>query len=115
MQMSVEFWETARLAAARAALEAWKEIKPLYEGQCAVRMKEDQSLATEADQLADEIIIETLRKQFAVPEFGYLTEESEDSFVRLDAKRVWIIDPIDGTRDFIKRNGNFAMHIGLVE
>ena len=70
---------------------------------------------TEADKLADRLIVDRLKSMFPSPDFGYLTEESEDNKERLGCKRVWIIDPIDGTKEFIKKNGNFVIHIALAE
>jgi len=55
-----------------------------------------------------------LQRVFPESEYGYLTEETEDSLDRLQRERVWIIDPIDGTNDFIEQTGMFCMQIGLV-
>jgi 3'(2'), 5'-bisphosphate nucleotidase len=108
-------WETAREAACRVAVEAWGVIQPIYEGEFEVEIKPDTSPTTEADKQADRLIVQRLRREFPSPQYGYLSEEGEHGLERLECPRVWIIDPIDGTRDFIKRNGNFAVHIGLVE
>lgn len=109
-----ELWEHARVAACRVALEAWTAIRHLYAGGYAV-VEKDDGPATDADRIADRFIIERLGQQFPPEKYGYLTEESEEDPSRRDRKRVWIIDPIDGTKDFIARNGNFAVHIALVE
>ena len=111
---STTLWETARDAACRIALEAWTAIEPLYDGGYAITEKVDGP-CTEADKRADQLIVERLSLLFPAPEYGYLTEESEDQPGRLTCDRVWIIDPIDGTREFIKHSGNFVIHIGLVE
>ena len=47
------------------------------------------------------------------PDDGVLSEESKDDLVRLEKERVWIIDPLDGTKEFIARNGEFSIMIGL--
>lgn len=107
-------WETARNDACRAALEAWVAIEPFYQGGYHIREKVDGP-CTEADQLADGLIVNRLKTMYPAPDFGYLTEESEDNQERLTSKHVWIIDPIDGTREFIKKSGNFVIQIGLVE
>ncbi|MEZ5425050.1 MAG: 3'(2'),5'-bisphosphate nucleotidase CysQ [Pyrinomonadaceae bacterium] len=68
---------------------------------------------TVADRTASEIIVSGLEKAF--PEDGILSEEKPDTEHRLSKKRAWIIDPLDGTKGFINRNGDFAVQIGLAE
>ncbi len=66
---------------------------------------------TEADYAANDLIMRGLREEF--PEDGFLSEESVDSDRRLTLSRVWMIDPLDGTRGFISGSGDFAVQIGL--
>src|SRR6266550_7594572 len=66
---------------------------------------------TAADREANELIVGRLQKEF--PDDGILAEESVDSEHRLDRNRVWLIDPMDGTKNFIARDGDFAVQIGL--
>src|SRR5229473_1261785 len=66
---------------------------------------------TAADREANELIVSRLRKDF--PDDGILAEESTDSDHRLEKDRVWLIDPMDGTKNFINRHGDFAVQIGL--
>lgn len=66
---------------------------------------------TAADREANELIVNRLRQEF--PDDGILAEESSDSEHRLDKNRVWLIDPMDGTKNFIARDGDFAVQIGL--
>ena len=66
---------------------------------------------TAADREANELIVTRLQKEF--PADGILAEESTDSDHRLDKDRVWLIDPMDGTKNFIARDGDFAVQIGL--
>ena len=66
---------------------------------------------TAADREANELIVSRLLREF--PEDGILAEESSDSERRLDKERVWLIDPMDGTKNFIARDGDFAVQIGL--
>ena len=66
---------------------------------------------TAADREANELIVSRLRREF--PDDGILAEESSDSAHRLDKDRVWLIDPMDGTKNFIERDGDFAVHIGF--
>lgn len=68
---------------------------------------------TIADRAASELIVENLEKIF--PADGILSEEAFDTKERLLKKRVWMIDPIDGTLGFIKRQNDFAVQIGLAE
>lgn len=94
---------------------AWAAVRGFYRAKCEVFEKAGEGPATEADRLADRLISEALRRDYPESQYGYLTEESEDELVRLDRRRVWIIDPIDGTKEFIAGSGNFAVQIGLVE
>ena len=68
---------------------------------------------TIADRTASRIIVENLAENF--PADGILSEEEFDDKKRLAKKRVWIIDPLDGTQGFINKNGDFAVQIGLAE
>ncbi len=68
---------------------------------------------TIADRTASKIIVENLSKAF--PNDGILSEEEPDTAERLTKDRVWIIDPLDGTRGFINKDGDFAVQIGLAE
>lgn len=66
---------------------------------------------TAADREANDLIVRRLAAEF--PEDGILAEESADTEHRLDKSRVWMIDPMDGTKNFIQRDGDFAVQIGL--
>lgn len=68
---------------------------------------------TAADREANELIVSRLRQEF--PDDGILAEESSDTDERLGKDRVWLIDPMDGTKNFIQRDGDFAVQIGLAE
>lgn len=94
-----------------ACEEANKAILDVYSGEFAVEIKEDNSPVTVADKRSNEIILNYLREAF--PEDGFLSEESEDDSSRLEKHRVWIIDPLDGTKEFVARNGEFAVNIAL--
>ena len=76
-----------------------------------VEIKEDNSPVTKADKAADEIIREILSKNF--PYYSLLTEESFDDKKRLNNDYVWIVDPIDGTKDFVAHEDEFTVNIGL--
>lgn len=107
-------WEQARSLATETALETWEAIKSFYHATYEIFEKPDGP-ATEADRLADRLIVEKLSAGWSGEAFGFLTEESEDDPARLDKKQVWIIDPIDGTKSFISRDGNFAIHIAMTQ
>ncbi len=110
----VELWRLARAQAAHAAIATWGVIASYYNGSFYIEEKADGP-CTEADRAADLAILERLRRTFPPDRYGYLSEETVDDRDRLNHDRVWIIDPIDGTRDFINGTGNFAIHIALVE
>ena len=98
------------------AREAGAAVLDFYEGPLEIQQKadaDDCEPVTQADKLANEIIVERLRHEF--PDDGMLAEESIDTSHRLDKSRVWMIDPLDGTNGFIEGNGDFAVQIGLTE
>lgn len=96
-----------------AALRAGEKILDFYSRQSAeVHEKADGSLVTDADLAADHIIRETL--QTAFPSDPLLTEEGADDSQRLQSERCWIVDPIDGTNQFIERTGDFEVLIALI-
>src|SRR5215831_7275404 len=66
---------------------------------------------TAADREANDLIVRRLVNEF--PDDGILAEESKDTERRLEKERVWLIDPMDGTKNFIQRDGDFAVQIGL--
>jgi len=94
-----------------AAVKAGEEIIKVYSSDFSSKMKNDDSPITIADLKSNKIIKEILTKS------GYvvLSEEDKDSKKRLQEKRVWIVDPLDGTTDFVNRTGEFTVMIGLVE
>jgi len=96
---------------ARLAREAATIVNTFYIGSSEVRYKPGDEPVTEADRSANQHIVNRIRARF--PEDGILSEESKDDLVRLKQPRVWIIDPLDGTKEFIARNGEFSIMIGL--
>jgi 3'(2'), 5'-bisphosphate nucleotidase len=80
-------------------------------GSSEVRYKTDREPVTEADRSANQHIVARVKAMY--PGDGVLSEESKDDLVRLEKERVWIIDPLDGTKEFIARNGEFSIMIGL--
>ena len=76
-----------------------------------IEIKPDNSPVTEADLAANQAIIALIRASF--PSDAILSEELPDDRARLGQRRVWIVDPLDGTRDFIARTDHFCTHVGL--
>jgi 3'(2'), 5'-bisphosphate nucleotidase len=102
--------------ALRLAREAGATILDYYDGPVRVERKVDadelhSEPVTAADRAANELIVSGLEREF--PEDGILAEESLDTSRRLGKRRVWMIDPLDGTNGFIARDGDFAVQIGL--
>ena len=94
------------------AVEAGQAIMKVYQTDFAVGRKADDSPLTLADKTANEIIITGLRQSF--PEYAILSEESRDDLSRLQNEYCFIVDPLDGTKGFIQRNGQFTVNIALV-
>lgn len=104
-------WEQELAAAIHAAQEARQVIMDVYQQDFSVTMKEDHSPVTLADQKADELIRRFLQKQF--PTHAFLTEESQDHLTRLENPYCWIVDPVDGTKDFVAKDDEFTTNIAL--
>ena len=97
--------------ALKAATKAGREIMKVYEKDFSSKMKEDGSPITIADLKSNKIIKEILSKT----EYQILSEEDKDDVKRLKQNRIWIVDPLDGTSDFVNRTGEFTVMIALVE
>jgi myo-inositol-1(or 4)-monophosphatase len=98
--------------AMRAAREAGSIIMGRFKGKFDVQEKSKNNPVTTADIEANKKIRELVRESF--PEDGWLSEEDNDSSHRLRVSRVWVIDPIDGTKEFIEGVPQFAVSIGFV-
>ena len=103
--------DTLLQEAIKATRLAGEGIMAIYATDFAVEIKEDDSPVTQADKQADALIREYLGKRF--PEIGFLTEESIDTKDRLRQKAIWIVDPVDGTQDFVNRTGDFTTNVAL--
>ncbi|GHV13204.1 hypothetical protein FACS1894219_07660 [Clostridia bacterium] len=97
--------------AVKAAADAGNEIMKIYDSEFNVDYKNDKSPLTEADRRADALIQERL--SVYSPYIKILSEESTDDRSRLNADLCFIVDPLDGTKEFIKRNGEFTVNIGM--
>ena len=88
-------------------------IMGYYDKEYDVEYKQGDGPVTQADKASNEFITAQLKEAF--PQDGVLAEESKDDLGRLNRRRVWCVDPMDGTREFIDKVGQFAAMIGLVE
>ncbi|MGR3273293.1 3'(2'),5'-bisphosphate nucleotidase [Thalassococcus profundi] len=106
-------YETLTREMRRLAIEAGVKIMEIYDAdQMDVEVKADDSPVTAADKAADELISDGLRAAF--PDVALVTEEQAASH-RVDATTFLIVDPLDGTKEFINRRGDFTVNIALVE
>jgi 3'(2'), 5'-bisphosphate nucleotidase len=104
------------LQAVRAiAVDAGRKILDIYERGFEVDEKPDRSPVTEADRAAHELI--SARLTALTPDIPILSEESASAGFEQRAgwTRLWLVDPLDGTKEFISRNGEFTVNIALVE
>lgn len=91
--------------------QAGKAAMFYYKKEYRIKDKGEDSPVTEADMASEKVILEELGKY----NYGILSEESTDDKTRLEKERVWLVDPLDGTKDFIDKTGEFTIMIGLVE
>ncbi|MDI5921008.1 3'(2'),5'-bisphosphate nucleotidase CysQ [Halomonas sp. LR5S13] len=96
------------------ALDAGQAIMSVYARDFSIEEKADKSPLTEADKAAHDVIVKGLH---ALPvEIPVLSEEHTEGFDGANADgRYWLVDPLDGTKEFIKRNGEFTVNIALIE
>jgi 3'(2'), 5'-bisphosphate nucleotidase len=102
--------------AKRTAVKAGKVVLEIYDsGDFTSFQKEDDSPVTTADYKANEVIMDMLKKE--TPDIPIMSEETEIGSLTLRKtwERYWLIDPIDGTQEFIARSGDFAVNIALIE
>jgi 3'(2'), 5'-bisphosphate nucleotidase len=97
------------------AREAGRAILEVYASAFAVTEKEDRSPLTEADLRSERLILAGLRR--LAPEIPVLSEESDQVpwSTRRSWSRLWVVDPLDGTREFVQRNGEFTVNIALID
>ena len=98
------------------ARDAAAKIMEIYESEFAVQHKDDRSPLTAADLASHHCILAGLEQ--LAPDIPVLSEESAEdvpAVVRREWRRLWLVDPLDGTRAFIKRNGEFTVNIALIE
>ncbi len=96
------------------AQDAGDAIMKIYKKDFKIEYKDDKSPLTEADTKANEIICKSLLKLY--PNIPIMSEENQqvDYKIRKNWEYYWCIDPIDGTKEFIKKNGEFTVNIALI-
>ncbi len=110
MAFMMEKEKACAIAAARAAGDI---IRALYATDSTVAYKGKDNPVTVADWEANQRIHAILQGEF--PDYGWLSEETTDSPARLSRRRVWVVDPMDGTKEFMQKIPEFAVSIALVE
>ena len=96
--------------AINSVIDAGKTVMKIYNQPFETKIKSDNSPITEADITSNKII----QKIISTSDYPILSEETKDNKKRLEKETVWIIDPLDGTSDFINKTGEFTIMIGLV-
>lgn len=97
------------------AKEAGEKILQFYNSEIEVEFKGDQSPLTAADKASHTVISEKLKEEY--PEIPILSEEGMEIPFEERSKwdQFWLVDPLDGTKEFIKKNGEFTVNIALIE
>lgn len=99
----------------KISLDAGREILDVYDKEIEVEMKEDDSPLTQADQRSHQAIINGLQTEYGV--IPVLSEEGAD--IPYEERKSWtaffLVDPLDGTKEFIKKNGEFTVNIALID
>lgn len=115
MTSSLSSLQTLRDACTGFARDAAREIMRIYAGDLGERTKADESPVTDADHAAEAIILAGLRD--LTPDMPVVAEEemAAGRVPKLDGGPFWLVDPLDGTKEFIKRNGEFTVNIALIE
>lgn len=111
--MNAYFFDTA--AVVNLIKQAGSAVMEIYRQDFAVYEKEDASPVTEADITAEKIIFDGLKE--LMPDIPVVGEEhvAAGEAADLTQKYFWLVDPVDGTADFVKKNGEFTINIALIE
>ncbi len=106
-------WEHELQVAKEAAVAAGLVIMEIYNDcdDMQVEYKDGDMPLTAADKASNRIIVDMLRREF--PLYAILSEEEKDDLTRLENDLCFVVDPLDGTKEFIKRNGQFTVNIAL--
>ena len=106
-------WEEEYQVLTSAVREAGAEALRLAADGFQIYTKPDDSPVTSADHAVNKLLMDRLLGRF--PGDGWLSEETPDTAARLEKTRVWVIDPIDGTKAFIRREPEFCISVALLE
>ncbi|MBR2414958.1 MAG: 3'(2'),5'-bisphosphate nucleotidase CysQ [Clostridia bacterium] len=93
------------------SIKAGAEILDVYNSDFAVQTKDDRSPLTQADLRSNKVIVDFLTSCY--PDIAVLSEETKDTGERRQNPFCFVVDPLDGTKEFVKRNGEFTVNIGL--
>jgi 3'(2'), 5'-bisphosphate nucleotidase len=97
----------------KIAMDAGNVIMEVYQNAIEVHFKPDQSPLTEADLKANQVILDAIKESY--PDIPVLTEEGVGDFKGPNTEGYyWLVDPLDGTKEFIKRSGEFTVNIALI-
>jgi 3'(2'), 5'-bisphosphate nucleotidase len=107
--------KTLRQSCTEIAREAAREIMRIYAGDLGVRDKADKSPVTDADHAAEAIIVAGLRALTPTTPIVAEEEMAAGRVPTIGDGPFWLVDPLDGTKEFIKRNGEFTVNIALIE
>ena len=94
-----------------AVTNAGEKILEIYKDDFQVGKKDDNSPITQADLESNKIIKESLLRT----KIPILSEEDTDDKSRVASDKIWIVDPLDGTQDFVNKTGEFTVMVGLIE
>lgn len=98
----------------QVARDAGRVIMAIYATDFDVRDKDDDSPVTEADEKAEQVIVSALRK--LTPDVPVIAEEAAAAgHIEAIGRLFWLVDPLDGTREFVNRNGDFTVNIALIQ
>lgn len=112
LNLITEFFNESITSVIKIARSASDKIIEIYENDLEVDYKQDESPVTNADMESNKIIIEELKK---ISNYPIITEENAVEYnERKNWKKFWLVDPLDGTKDFISKNGHFTVNIALV-
>jgi myo-inositol-1(or 4)-monophosphatase len=108
----MDSFQSEALQRIQSALEAGRSILSRFTpGEIETEYKAGHDPVTEADRSVDA----ALRKELLQPGEGWLSEESADDLSRLDKERVWVVDPLDGTREFVAGIPEFCVSVAMVQ
>ncbi|HIP12681.1 MAG TPA: 3'(2'),5'-bisphosphate nucleotidase [Arcobacter sp.] len=110
----MDYIKTLQKEVIKITKKASSAILEIYNSQnYKIEIKDDNSPVTKADLVSNNIIIEELKK---ISNYPILTEESPVEYeIRKNWDKFWLVDPLDGTKDFIAKNGEFTINIALIE